>query len=52
EKCSENNISTTKYPCVKSTGEVTTCYRYNKLNVCSKSRKLRNCNASCCMMLI
>ncbi|XP_037547823.1 collagen and calcium-binding EGF domain-containing protein 1 [Nematolebias whitei] len=26
-KCSENNISTTKYPCVKSTGEVTTCYR-------------------------
>uniref|UniRef100_A0A3B4YYP7 Collagen and calcium-binding EGF domain-containing protein 1-like n=1 Tax=Stegastes partitus TaxID=144197 RepID=A0A3B4YYP7_9TELE len=27
EKCSENNISTTKYPCVKSTGEVTTCYR-------------------------
>ncbi|KAM6902256.1 collagen and calcium-binding EGF domain-containing protein 1 isoform 3-T3 [Xenentodon cancila] len=27
ETCSENNISTTKYPCVKSTGEVTTCYR-------------------------
>uniref|UniRef100_A0A3Q3VKY1 EGF-like domain-containing protein n=1 Tax=Mola mola TaxID=94237 RepID=A0A3Q3VKY1_MOLML len=27
EECSENNISTTKYPCVKSTGEVTTCYR-------------------------
>lgn len=27
EKCSENNISTTKYPCVKSTGEVTTCFR-------------------------
>ncbi|XP_054908698.1 collagen and calcium-binding EGF domain-containing protein 1 isoform X2 [Poeciliopsis prolifica] len=27
EKCSENNISTTKYPCVKLTGEVTTCYR-------------------------
>ncbi|XP_024859814.1 collagen and calcium-binding EGF domain-containing protein 1 isoform X2 [Kryptolebias marmoratus] len=27
EKCSENNISTTKYPCVKSTGEITTCYR-------------------------
>lgn len=30
EKCSENNISTTKYPCVKSTGEVTTCYRYSR----------------------
>lgn len=29
EECSENNISTTKYPCVKSTGEVTTCYRYS-----------------------
>lgn len=28
EECSENNISTTKYPCVKSTGEMTTCYRY------------------------
>ncbi|XP_061589252.1 collagen and calcium-binding EGF domain-containing protein 1 isoform X2 [Cololabis saira] len=27
EKCSDNNISTTKYPCVKATGEVTTCYR-------------------------
>ncbi|XP_012724398.2 collagen and calcium-binding EGF domain-containing protein 1 isoform X2 [Fundulus heteroclitus] len=27
EKCSENNISTMKYPCVKSDGEVTTCYR-------------------------
>ncbi|XP_028318745.1 collagen and calcium-binding EGF domain-containing protein 1 isoform X2 [Gouania willdenowi] len=27
EKCSENNISTSKYPCVKSSGEVTTCYR-------------------------
>ncbi|XP_019937425.1 collagen and calcium-binding EGF domain-containing protein 1 isoform X2 [Paralichthys olivaceus] len=27
DECSENNISTTKYPCVKSTGEVTTCYR-------------------------
>ncbi|XP_058271845.1 collagen and calcium-binding EGF domain-containing protein 1 [Hemibagrus wyckioides] len=27
EVCSENNIATTKYPCVKSTGEVTTCYR-------------------------
>ncbi|KAF7217293.1 collagen and calcium-binding EGF domain-containing protein 1 isoform X1 [Nothobranchius furzeri] len=27
EKCSDNNISTTKYPCVKSTGEITTCYR-------------------------
>ncbi|KAK3524291.1 hypothetical protein QTP70_027013, partial [Hemibagrus guttatus] len=26
EVCSENNIATTKYPCVKSTGEVTTCY--------------------------
>lgn len=29
EECSENNVSTTKYPCVKSTGEVTTCYRYS-----------------------
>uniref|UniRef100_A0A8B9J4X9 Collagen and calcium binding EGF domains 1 n=1 Tax=Astyanax mexicanus TaxID=7994 RepID=A0A8B9J4X9_ASTMX len=27
EVCSENNIATTKYPCVKATGEVTTCYR-------------------------
>ncbi|XP_030623811.1 collagen and calcium-binding EGF domain-containing protein 1 [Chanos chanos] len=27
ETCSENKISTTKYPCVKSTGEVTACYR-------------------------
>ncbi|RXN08608.1 collagen and calcium-binding EGF domain-containing 1 [Labeo rohita] len=27
EVCSENKIATTKYPCVKSTGEVTTCYR-------------------------
>ncbi|KAM8827874.1 collagen and calcium-binding EGF domain-containing protein 1 isoform 2-T2 [Spinachia spinachia] len=27
EECSENNISTTKYPCVKSSGEVTACYR-------------------------
>uniref|UniRef100_A0A3P9HR31 Collagen and calcium binding EGF domains 1 n=1 Tax=Oryzias latipes TaxID=8090 RepID=A0A3P9HR31_ORYLA len=27
EKCSENNISTSKYPCMKTTGEVTTCYR-------------------------
>ncbi|XP_068191415.1 collagen and calcium-binding EGF domain-containing protein 1 isoform X2 [Antennarius striatus] len=26
-ECSENNVSTSKYPCVKSTGEVTTCYR-------------------------
>ncbi|XP_074546674.1 collagen and calcium-binding EGF domain-containing protein 1 isoform X2 [Halichoeres trimaculatus] len=26
-ECSENNVSTTKYPCVKSTGEVATCYR-------------------------
>uniref|UniRef100_W5KM20 Collagen and calcium binding EGF domains 1 n=1 Tax=Astyanax mexicanus TaxID=7994 RepID=W5KM20_ASTMX len=27
EVCSENNIATTKYPCVKATGEVTTCYK-------------------------
>ncbi|XP_034048632.1 collagen and calcium-binding EGF domain-containing protein 1 isoform X2 [Thalassophryne amazonica] len=27
EECSENKISTTKYLCMKSTGEVTTCYR-------------------------
>lgn len=27
EECSENNIATTKYPCVKTTGELTTCYR-------------------------
>ncbi|XP_057674093.1 collagen and calcium-binding EGF domain-containing protein 1 [Corythoichthys intestinalis] len=27
EECSENNISTTKYSCVKSSGEVATCYR-------------------------
>ncbi|XP_051532801.1 collagen and calcium-binding EGF domain-containing protein 1-like [Myxocyprinus asiaticus] len=27
EVCSENKIATTKYPCVKSTGDVTTCYR-------------------------
>lgn len=27
EKCSENRIATTTYPCVKSTGEVITCYR-------------------------
>ncbi|XP_072517858.1 collagen and calcium-binding EGF domain-containing protein 1 isoform X1 [Salminus brasiliensis] len=27
EVCSENHIATTKYPCVKATGEVTTCYR-------------------------
>ncbi|XP_053706616.1 collagen and calcium-binding EGF domain-containing protein 1 isoform X1 [Synchiropus splendidus] len=25
--CSEGHISTTKYPCLKSSGEVTTCYR-------------------------
>lgn len=31
EKCNENNVSTTKYPCVKSTGEVTTCYRYSRV---------------------
>ncbi|XP_077479721.1 collagen and calcium-binding EGF domain-containing protein 1 [Stigmatopora argus] len=27
EECSENNISTTKYSCVKSSGEVATCYK-------------------------
>ncbi|XP_071385530.1 collagen and calcium-binding EGF domain-containing protein 1 isoform X2 [Centroberyx affinis] len=27
EACSEHKIATTKYPCLKSTGEVTTCYR-------------------------
>uniref|UniRef100_A0A667X6X1 Collagen and calcium binding EGF domains 1 n=1 Tax=Myripristis murdjan TaxID=586833 RepID=A0A667X6X1_9TELE len=27
EACSENKIATTKYPCLKSNGEVTTCYR-------------------------
>ncbi|XP_076027902.1 collagen and calcium-binding EGF domain-containing protein 1 isoform X2 [Genypterus blacodes] len=27
EECSENKISTSKYPCLKPTGEVTTCYR-------------------------
>uniref|UniRef100_A0AAY4C632 EGF-like domain-containing protein n=1 Tax=Denticeps clupeoides TaxID=299321 RepID=A0AAY4C632_9TELE len=27
EVCSENKIATTNYPCVKSSGEVTTCYR-------------------------
>ncbi|XP_010900162.2 collagen and calcium-binding EGF domain-containing protein 1 isoform X1 [Esox lucius] len=27
EFCSENNIATTKYPCLKPTGEETTCYR-------------------------
>uniref|UniRef100_A0A8C7IDQ5 Collagen and calcium binding EGF domains 1 n=1 Tax=Oncorhynchus kisutch TaxID=8019 RepID=A0A8C7IDQ5_ONCKI len=27
EVCSENKIATTKYPCLKPTGEVTTCYR-------------------------
>ncbi|KAI4816386.1 hypothetical protein KUCAC02_008713, partial [Chaenocephalus aceratus] len=26
EECSENKISTTKYPCLKPSGEVTTCY--------------------------
>nr|XP_006627274.2 PREDICTED: collagen and calcium-binding EGF domain-containing protein 1 isoform X1 [Lepisosteus oculatus] len=27
EVCSENKIATTKYPCLKPTGELTTCYR-------------------------
>ncbi|XP_058474143.1 collagen and calcium-binding EGF domain-containing protein 1 isoform X1 [Solea solea] len=27
EECSENNISTSKYPCVKTSGAVTTCFR-------------------------
>ncbi|CDQ90903.1 unnamed protein product [Oncorhynchus mykiss] len=27
EVCSESKIATTKYPCLKPTGEVTTCYR-------------------------
>lgn len=27
EECSENNVSTTKYPCVKPSGEAATCYR-------------------------
>uniref|UniRef100_A0A4W4EAK7 EGF-like domain-containing protein n=1 Tax=Electrophorus electricus TaxID=8005 RepID=A0A4W4EAK7_ELEEL len=27
EVCSENHTATTKYPCVKSTGELTTCFR-------------------------
>ncbi|XP_027724946.1 collagen and calcium-binding EGF domain-containing protein 1 [Vombatus ursinus] len=27
EVCSENKIATTKYPCLKSTGELTTCFR-------------------------
>ncbi|XP_035245830.1 collagen and calcium-binding EGF domain-containing protein 1 [Anguilla anguilla] len=27
EICSENKIVTTKYPCIKPTGELTTCYR-------------------------
>ncbi|KAM9677185.1 collagen and calcium-binding EGF domain-containing protein 1 isoform 1-T1 [Dama dama] len=27
EICSENNIATTKYPCLKPSGELTTCYR-------------------------
>lgn len=29
EECSENNVSTTKYPCVKSSGEAATCYRWS-----------------------
>ncbi|KAK1176120.1 collagen and calcium-binding EGF domain-containing protein 1-like isoform X1 [Acipenser oxyrinchus oxyrinchus] len=28
EVCSENNVATTKYPCLKPTGELTTCFRY------------------------
>ncbi|XP_036060382.1 collagen and calcium-binding EGF domain-containing protein 1 [Onychomys torridus] len=27
EVCSENKIATTKYPCLKSSGELTTCFR-------------------------
>ncbi|KAL4693148.1 hypothetical protein H8959_016958, partial [Pygathrix nigripes] len=27
EICSESKIATTKYPCLKPTGELTTCYR-------------------------
>lgn len=27
EICSENNIATTKYPCLKPSGELTTCFR-------------------------
>lgn len=27
EVCSENNVATTKYPCLKPTGELTTCFR-------------------------
>lgn len=27
EICSENKIATTKYPCLKSSGELTTCFR-------------------------
>ncbi|XP_077139052.1 collagen and calcium-binding EGF domain-containing protein 1 isoform X1 [Ranitomeya variabilis] len=27
EVCSENKVTTTKYPCLKSTGELTTCFR-------------------------
>lgn len=27
EECADNNVSTTKYPCVKASGEVATCYR-------------------------
>ncbi|EDM14709.1 rCG46976, isoform CRA_d [Rattus norvegicus] len=26
EVCSENKITTTKYPCLKSSGELTTCF--------------------------
>lgn len=27
EVCSENKIATTKYPCLKASGELTTCFR-------------------------
>lgn len=27
EVCSENKIATTRYPCLKPTGELTTCFR-------------------------
>ncbi|KAK2508032.1 hypothetical protein MC885_002608 [Smutsia gigantea] len=27
EVCSENKIATTKYPCLKPSGELTTCFR-------------------------
>nr|KAF6357952.1 collagen and calcium binding EGF domains 1 [Pipistrellus kuhlii] len=30
EVCSENKIATTKYPCLKASGELTTCFRNNK----------------------